>query len=424
MKIAIFTPIPPQKTGIAYYSYDLVLGLSKIKDLHITVCANIDGYINDDIEVVNVTKAHNLNYKDFDVIIYQFGNNIEFHSYMYEILKKYSGIIHLHDIVLHQVLADVLKCKHDKTDYLYTLKKLYGKKISLIVNDLFEIDVDPWTTPLVTKLPCFESFVQYADACIVHSDYARKIVEEKFPNKKCYKINQTYNISPKAVDETDVIRLGVFGGVEANRRVETIIESLAEVISKNQDAKVELIIVGAITQVCQDIFELPKKLGIETTVHFYNHVEDDKFLELLNSVDAVIALRDPTVGETSAVVSKALQLNKPLIVSNVGWYSELPDFVDKLSNENLKEELTTLVHHYVFDKELLYQKKKLIQKYAKEKLDFHTYIEDYYSMIQAQILKKSNTFIISKITSYLKEFHLDKDQNSVKRMAEKLKILF
>src|SRR5262249_16060201 len=43
--------------------------------------------------------------------------------------------------------------------------------------------------------------------------------------------------------------------------------------------------------------------------------------------DAIVGLRFPTMGETSAAVIRALSLGKPLVVSDVGWFSELPDEV-------------------------------------------------------------------------------------------------
>ena len=43
--------------------------------------------------------------------------------------------------------------------------------------------------------------------------------------------------------------------------------------------------------------------------------------------DAHVSLRWPTMGETSAAVVRALSLGKPLVVSDVGSFSELPDEV-------------------------------------------------------------------------------------------------
>jgi glycosyltransferase involved in cell wall biosynthesis len=43
--------------------------------------------------------------------------------------------------------------------------------------------------------------------------------------------------------------------------------------------------------------------------------------------DACVNLRAPTMGETSGTAIRALTLGKPLVVSRVGWFAELPDDV-------------------------------------------------------------------------------------------------
>src|SRR5207249_1781291 len=43
--------------------------------------------------------------------------------------------------------------------------------------------------------------------------------------------------------------------------------------------------------------------------------------------DACISLRSPTMGETSGSAIRALSLGRPLVVSDLGWFSELPDDV-------------------------------------------------------------------------------------------------
>ena len=46
---------------------------------------------------------------------------------------------------------------------------------------------------------------------------------------------------------------------------------------------------------------------------------------LMAACDVLVNLRYPTMGETSGSVIRALSLGKPLVVSDVGWFSELPD---------------------------------------------------------------------------------------------------
>jgi glycosyltransferase involved in cell wall biosynthesis len=46
---------------------------------------------------------------------------------------------------------------------------------------------------------------------------------------------------------------------------------------------------------------------------------------LMAACDVLVNLRYPTMGETSGSVIRALALGQPLLVSDVGWFSELPD---------------------------------------------------------------------------------------------------
>ena len=48
---------------------------------------------------------------------------------------------------------------------------------------------------------------------------------------------------------------------------------------------------------------------------------------LMAACDVLVNLRYPTMGETSGSVIRALSLGKPLLVSDVGWFAELPDDV-------------------------------------------------------------------------------------------------
>ena len=43
--------------------------------------------------------------------------------------------------------------------------------------------------------------------------------------------------------------------------------------------------------------------------------------------DVCVNLRSPTMGETSGSVIRQLSLGKPVVVSDVGWFAELPDDV-------------------------------------------------------------------------------------------------
>ena len=55
--------------------------------------------------------------------------------------------------------------------------------------------------------------------------------------------------------------------------------------------------------------------------------DEARLWSLMAGSDVAVNLRHPTMGETSGSVIRALSLGKPLVVSDVGWFSELPDEV-------------------------------------------------------------------------------------------------
>ena len=57
------------------------------------------------------------------------------------------------------------------------------------------------------------------------------------------------------------------------------------------------------------------------------YVDERRLWELMIAADVHVNLRSPTMGETSGTAIRALSLGKPLIVSDVGWFSELPSEV-------------------------------------------------------------------------------------------------
>ena len=54
---------------------------------------------------------------------------------------------------------------------------------------------------------------------------------------------------------------------------------------------------------------------------------EERLWSLMAACDVLVNLRYPTMGETSGSVIRALSLGKPLLVSDVGWFRELPDDV-------------------------------------------------------------------------------------------------
>src|SRR5262249_4512995 len=66
-------------------------------------------------------------------------------------------------------------------------------------------------------------------------------------------------------------------------------------------------------------------------------IDESRLWALMAGADVCVNLRHPTMGETSGSVIRALSLGEPLVVSDVGWFSELPgDVVLKVPVDDLE----------------------------------------------------------------------------------------
>ncbi|MBT8490481.1 MAG: hypothetical protein KJN62_05495, partial [Deltaproteobacteria bacterium] len=105
MNVAFVTPWPPQPTGIADYAFDLISDLSN-HDISVHVFSDCENPVRlNSVEIFNINRHDPKVLRDYDLINYQLGNNIHFNLYMLDLVKRFGGMVHLHDMVLHHTLG-------------------------------------------------------------------------------------------------------------------------------------------------------------------------------------------------------------------------------------------------------------------------------------------------------------------------------
>ena len=118
---------------------------------------------------------------------------------------------------------------------------------------------------------------------------------------------------------------GSFGNVNASKRIPQLLEAFARVRRERPDAR--LLLVGAASPGF-DLDRRLQRLGLAGDgIVREGYVDEDRLWALMAACDVYVNLRSPTMGETSGTAIRALSLGKPLVVSDVGWFSELPDDV-------------------------------------------------------------------------------------------------
>ena len=117
--------------------------------------------------------------------------------------------------------------------------------------------------------------------------------------------------------------IGAFGNMNASKRVPQLLDAFERFRSAHPGAR--LLLVGAAAGL--DLDWRIEHERLRDAVVREDYVDEERLWALMAGVDIIASLRSPTMGETSGTAIRALSLGKPLLVNDVGWFSELPDDV-------------------------------------------------------------------------------------------------
>src|ERR671933_588277 len=129
MKVAYFSPLPPERSGIADYSALLLPALE----------ARLE------VEVVRPGRTRPS--ADADVALYHVGNDPDAHGWIVDALRRRPGIVVLHDLVLHHLVAGLTVGRKDGRAYLAAVERDAGVAGRLLAHGYLDRRVPPlWET--------------------------------------------------------------------------------------------------------------------------------------------------------------------------------------------------------------------------------------------------------------------------------------
>jgi len=309
MKVAHFSPMPPSRSGIADYSALLVPALRDRVE-----------------ELVVAHPGHRAPHAD--VCLYHVGNDPDSHGWIVEALEKRRGVVVLHEFVLHHLIAGMTIGRGHARGYLDAMERelgVAGRLIALgVLDNLLPLiwETQPDRFPLASKI------LDLADGVIVHSHYVEDRVREAGYAGRLWRI--PHPAWPEAaVEPASDVRgdplVGCFGYLNMNKRIPHLLEGFTLLRKRRPGAR--LLLVGA----AAERFDLDRRLerlgiGGEALIR-EDYVSEDRLWSLMAACDVLVNLRSPTMGETSGSVIRGLSLGKAMLVSDLGWFSELPDDV-------------------------------------------------------------------------------------------------
>jgi glycosyltransferase involved in cell wall biosynthesis len=294
--------MPPERSGIADYSALLVPALRRRLDVDVA------------------QRGERLR---GDVALYHVGNDPESHDWIVEELRREPGVVVLHDVVLHHLVASMTLGRKDRRGYLAALGRDAGivgrlRGLGVIVHL-----IPPLWEARPEEFPLCGEVLDRATGVIVHSHYAERRVRERGYAGRVWRIPMAAwpepDVAPARLDGDPLF--GAFGHTNAAKRVPQLLDAFARF--RTSHPKARLLLVGS-ASAGVDLDARIAHAGLRDAVLREDYVAEERLWALLKRVDCVVSLRSPTMGETSAMVIRALSIGKPLIVTDVGWFSELP----------------------------------------------------------------------------------------------------
>jgi glycosyltransferase involved in cell wall biosynthesis/SAM-dependent methyltransferase len=330
-RIALFTPLPPARTGTADYAAALLPELKKHADIEIFERA-----------------PRRFEPERYQAVIYQIANN-PYHAGIYEAALRYPGIVVLHETNLHDLIRGMTA--NDGDAYLReVVYELFGLEMEAIPGAEFELRGQQSRT-----FSMLRRLLDRSKACIVHSQHALaevrrrgfegpvRIVQHGAKSEKCdgAAYRSRLGIGP------DQFVLGMFGYQRPDKNALECLSVFHALLGVQPACR--MIIAGAAHP------EVPidlriKELGIEQQVQILGFQPLEDLDGCIAACDVVLNLRWPTFGETSGIAVRAFGMGKTVVVSDSGSDRYWPDDIcvkipcDRYQEPVLLETLQWLVN--------------------------------------------------------------------------------
>ena len=172
--------------------------------------------------------------------------------------------------------------------------------------------------------------VRAADAVIAHSALVRGAVLRESPKTRVVEIPHHVVEAPRSPRDEARRALGLpldrpvaasLGVVTPAKRIGKILEALASLPAGRRP----FLFVGGAVGTDDPLHRYVDEHDLAGDVGFGGYLSDEDFWRAASAADFAVNLRHPTMGETSGAVCRLGGFGLPLVVSDTGWFRELPD---------------------------------------------------------------------------------------------------
>jgi glycosyltransferase involved in cell wall biosynthesis len=332
VKLNWFSPLPSQHTDIAHYTARIAPALmSRFKVTFWTDLSTDNQALPPGADIrafdPGQVQGHEFNRALFDGLnVYNFGNDARFHTGIAQVALRIPGLAILHDTRLHHFAFE--RARNDElpfSSYFGLASAIYGEEGEIRAKAVAEAD-GRTASDHAAAMPFVEAFVDNAIGAICHSDAAIAEVRKRVATPIMALPLPFASLAARPQVDREWAppwRLVMFGYIHANRRVASILAALA---SWPEPADFHLDIFGPIWDQTR-VERLIDRSGLGERVSVHGFIPEPALDEAIAKAHLAFNLRHPTMGEASGGILRAWSHATPALVTDAGWYADLPDGV-------------------------------------------------------------------------------------------------
>ena len=310
-RLAWFSPLRPERSGIAAYTAELLPYLERAWR----------------IDTFDSSRAHEFAWRarraPYELVVYQLGN-APCHDFMWGHLAVYPGLVVLHDARLHHARARQLLAANRDGDY----RREFQFDHPDVHPDAAEYAVRAMGGPVQYLWPMRRLVLRVAKLIAVHNPRVADELRREEPDARVDVIRMGVPAIAPSEDARQRIRarhgisatavvFAAFGKMTDEKRIGPIVRTFLSLVADGIDA--HLLLIG-------EDEGFAGRLAAEDggRVHVAGYVDDSDVAACLLASDVCLCLRWPTALETSASWLRCLAAARATVVSDLAHTADVP----------------------------------------------------------------------------------------------------